>query len=454
MTNIRRKAAGIILLAAAIGFPGPVQTQEIVTDNAVTVGARSLGMGGAQIAASEDVTAVINNPAALARIRSFEFHLGVLSIGRKIDSGLRSATANGNGKATEDYLGLGTIGIAYPVPTERGSLVLAAAYNRVKDFSGRFRLSDYNEYAFVDGGETWPGSEIQDISEEGGLGIISLAGAVDVSPNVSLGLSLDIWKGSYRIDNRLLRNYDAQEESWSWLDITGGEDDISAWSVKPSILYFDKNFRLGAFARLPMTFHINQNNYEELYSRNDGYFFNVHHAIDPVSGADYLDSEDYSDVSYQINAPMQFGLGVAWGTPGRSLAAFDMVYENWRNAEFDNEYDPYYFSDKYRSGLEVRLGFEQRLPFVGAVGRIGYIRQPVVFKGPRGDNYDDPIIDAVNQKDFLTLGLGKELDESLRIDAAYAHGFWSQEEGARTDEESHERVYVSLTYRLPERFMK
>ena len=66
MRNLRLKAAPVILMVVAVmGLYCPVHAQEVVTDNAITVGARSLGMGGAQIAAVEDVTAVIHNPERL-----------------------------------------------------------------------------------------------------------------------------------------------------------------------------------------------------------------------------------------------------------------------------------------------------------------------------------------------------------------------------------------------------
>ena len=457
--NFNNYYSGIImkkLLLFSIGivpllcFSQSLKSQEVVTDNNIVVGTRALGMGGAQIAASEDVTAVINNPAALARIGNIEAQLGFVLLKRNIDTNLNSDYIDVKGNTGDDYMGLGTIGIAYPVPTERGSLVFAFAYNRVKDFSGTFKMSGYNEYAFELDDETWGGNETYETIDEGGLGVFSLAGAVDVSPNVSLGASIDVWTGSYKTDSRILRN--DYEGDVSWLDITGGEDDISALSFKPSILYHNNNFRLGAFVRFPMTFHINQDNYEEYYSRNDGYFFHIHSNVDPYYDADLLDGTDYYKADYEIKAPMQLGMGFSLGKPGIRCFALDMVYENWEEAEFEDEYDPYYFRYKYRSSLNWKIGFEHKLPFLDTVGRLGYYRQPVTFKGPRGDDATDPEIDVTDERDYITFGLSKKFDESFQVDVAYAHGFWSADEGNRTDEEDHDRFYISLVYRLPETF--
>ena len=440
------------IMIPLIGLVQPSHAQEVVTDNNIVAGARALGMGGAQIAAVNDVTAVIHNPAALARIENLEIQLGVNMLKRKIKTNLKSNFAYGSGSAENDYSSLGTIGIAYPVPTDRGSLVLALAYNRVKDFSGIFKNSFYDEYAFVTDEETWDGNVTNELNEEGGLGIISFGGAVDISPKVSFGLSIDVWTGSYKVDKRILSNDYPGEVSW--LDITGGEDEITAWSLKPSILYFTKDFRFGAFLRLPMRFHIEQKNFEEYYSRNDGYFFNVHEYIDPYSGTSFLDDNDSYSINYKIKAPIQIGLGVSFGEPGRRCMALDMVYENWENAKFDNEYDPFYFRDKYRSALNWRVGLEHKLPFFNTVGRIGYLRQPATFKGPRGNDPGEPEIDVTNERDYLTLGLSKNFDESFRLDIGYAHGFWSAEEGYREDKEYHNRLYIALNYRLTEDLLK
>ncbi len=432
-----------LIVLSLPGMARIAHAQEVVVENDSGVGARAMGMGGAQIAAVEDVTAVLYNPAALTRVKQLEVQLGLNAMKRKVDTTLKSTLGNGTTSVLTDYSGLGTIGLAYPVPTNRGSLVFGIGYNRVKDFAGRLEIDGYNDYL--------RGDQIGESIEEGGLGIFSLAGAVDISPNVSVGASLDIWIGDYKRDNRNLIN--DVSESYSQLDITGIEDEISAWSFKPAILYFKDKFRFGAYARLPMTFHIKEYNYSEGYSRSDSEYFKLYEIIDPSS--EFTDDDyTYSDhMSYKIKAPMQIGFGVSWGTPGRNCIALDLIHENWTQAKieysWDYEQEPNYFRDKYRSVLKWRVGIEKSLPFFNTVGRIGYLRNPLVFKGPRGYENETQIISVRNERDFITLGLGKQFDESLRLDVGYAYGFWSQKESPRVDEENRSRVYVSITYRMP-----
>lgn len=427
-------------------------TQEAPADNDSGIGARAMGMGGANIAAANDLSAVIYNPAALARLNKLEIQLGVNMLKKNVESLLNSKDNPGSKlSTTSDFLRLGSIGIAYPMPTDRGSLVFAVAYNRAKDFEGRYKLDGFIDDVDLGNGEFTPGGYNKiDKVEEGGLGILSLAGAVDVSPNVSFGAAFDIWMGSYRRNNRDLLNDYREQYKYSELYITDLDNDISAWSFKPSILYHNKYYSLGAFIRFPMTFHIDHNYFEEwdIDETDPDFYFGLYDTLDP----EYDTYNSYSEnFSYKIKAPMQLGFGLSFGKPGKTVLGLDLTYENWKQAKYEYpsyiQYEPSYFEDTYRSAVSWRVGIEQPIPTLGLAVRAGYLKNPLIFKGPR-DN-DSPVITIDNERDFLTFGLGKQFDESLSIDAALAYGVWSEKEGNVEDEESRTRLFVSVTYRIP-----
>jgi len=399
---------------------GIASAQEPVVENDTGVGARAMGMGEAQIAASNDLSALIHNPAALARIEKLEVQFGLNMLKRKMTTTLSSTRGSGKADESTDYSSIGSAGLAYPLPTEQGSLVFAVGYNRVKDFAGRLGIDGYND--------DLRGWQTGELIEEGGVGILSLGGAVDVSPNLSFGLSLDFWFGEYQRDNRSLLN--DSDEGYSQLDLNGADDDISAWSLKPGVLYFKDKFRFGAFARLPMTFHIDESFYSEGYSRDDAEYFNLYENIDPSSPFNDADYTYVDHLKYTIKTPMQFGFGVAYGTPGVRQIAFDLVYQNWSQAKlrYPSDYapEPNYFRDKYRSSVQWRFGLEHKLPFLGLVGRAGYIRDPLTFKGPRGYEFDARSIVTTNEREYLTLGLGKRFDDSLNLDVAVVKGLWAR----------------------------
>jgi len=402
-------------------------------------------MGGAQSVAANALSAVVSNPAALARIKNTELQLGLSMNRRTISSSLNSSTANGVGEYEDSSLNFSSLGIAIPVPTTQGSLVLGLGYHQVKNFTGTFQLSGYDDEAFVTDTEVWGGDFGNETVEEGGLDVVSFAAAMDVSPNVSLGLALDIWTGSYSIDKRYVRNDTVG--GVSWLDLDGGDDNISAWSLKPSVLYFTDNVRVGAYARLPMTFHIEQDNYQELYSANDGYYFTIHETIDPSIEDNYTDSADRWRADYKIKVPMELAAGIALGQPGQRCIAFDVSWENWTEAEFKDEYDPYYFRDSYRNTVNWGVGLEHALPMLNSVVRLGYRSEPSNFKGPRDSG--GPYIETDNDRDYITCGWTANMDSNLRFDLGYAHGFWREQEGYRTDEDTRNLISATLTYRIP-----
>jgi long-subunit fatty acid transport protein len=235
----------------------------------------------------------------------------------------------------------------------------------------------------------------------------------------------------------------------SWLDLDGGNDHMTGTSLKPSVLYFADRFRLGAYVRLPMTFAVEQHNYQELYSANDGYFFDIHERLDPSLKETYSDTSDCWRASYKIKTPAEIGLGLSLGTPGVQCIAADMVLQNWKDAKIvdDLDPDPYYFHDKYRNTLNWGVGVEHTLPLIHMVIRAGYRSEPLNFSGPRGET--GPAVVATKDRRFVTVGMSSDMDQLFQFDIGFAHGIWTQQEGNRKDSQTANQVNASITYHIP-----
>src|SRR4030067_2225510 len=101
-------------------------------------------MGGAQIAAGDDGSALWYNPALLTRIRNTELS-GTLSHQRVTNnttgnSGIRIPESRFvNTEASVNNTTLGGLWAIFPVPAEQGGLTLGFSVNRVRSFDRIFR---------------------------------------------------------------------------------------------------------------------------------------------------------------------------------------------------------------------------------------------------------------------------------------------------------------------------
>ena len=126
--EIPMKILAIALLC--VWVRGAVAQEERAIDNFAGVGVRAMGMGGAFVGVADDFTAMYWNPAGLAQMQRREVQVSFLRNSRANDS-----IFNGiDGRSELTNTRFGSLGFVYPYPVYRGSLVLAAGFNRIKDF--------------------------------------------------------------------------------------------------------------------------------------------------------------------------------------------------------------------------------------------------------------------------------------------------------------------------------
>ncbi|MCX6144624.1 MAG: hypothetical protein NTZ35_15555, partial [Ignavibacteriales bacterium] len=104
------------------------------------VGARSAGMGNVATGLADDYSALFTNPAGLGSLRSYEFSVGMLNSGYNNDATFFGNMLNANDRVTN----LNNIGLVYPVPTQRGSLVFAFGFARVANYSTVASFKGFN----------------------------------------------------------------------------------------------------------------------------------------------------------------------------------------------------------------------------------------------------------------------------------------------------------------------
>ncbi|MCF8241874.1 MAG: outer membrane protein transport protein [Melioribacteraceae bacterium] len=447
--------------------------------------ARALGMGNAYVAVSDDYSGAAFNPAGLGLIRKME-----MSGGLQYNSLGNESLFFGN---TTDYssskTGLNQFGFVFPFPTFRGSLVFSLGYNKIKDFNYAQKFDGYNNNSnsmiqYLTGfnddvpfllGLSYPvydnntGDYLYDntkingqlnqsgtILKQGSLNSWSLAGAVEIAPELYVGATLNILSGDYS-SNREYYEDDTKDvyPNSMLLDpaepATAGfntfyfndflEWELSGWDLKVGLLYqLRNNFRFGASIKFPSSITIDELYYVDGYSDFES------------SGGFELDPQSISsEIEYKVKTPFEFTAGFSANFYSLIVSAQAQLID-YTQMEFTEGLTPTDVSqinkdikDNYKAAGNYNLGLEYNIPFVNMRVRGGFMYMTSPYK-------DDP---SQFDKKYLTAGIGFLAGRLLAVDIGYAHGWWetfSDNYGfalSRTTEKiSLDNFIVTLGYRF------
>lgn len=447
----RRNRATAGLLALGVGFGLAAVTAagaaaqslapvELSETDLYGMGARAMGMGTAYDAISEDATAIFFNPAGLAQIRQPELSggLGYDRFGHETDH-TRLTTWH------DDLTRVDHVALAYPVPTYRGSLVLAIGFHRLADLNQAFRKSGF----LIDATASSPG--LYEIENYGRTGMVNAwTGAVgyDLSPHISVGASVSYLTGSSS-QSSLVGNYRATVSGSDYtLDLGSPsnpddrlfeqrnelEADLDGVTGSFAILgYLDSGFRLSGVVDLPSKL---------TYQGSSRFRLEDWEKIDSN-----LDSGQPDFFTDKITMPFTLRGGVSWGRNGLLLAG-GLRWTDYSQIDFEGPINiPGTAESAYRSVVAVNLGAEYQLPSLPLRFRGGFFTEPIPYKliaadtdfqfvpddnDPNTSNdiskvyRDYPRADITSDQKFLTLGTGVLIENQLSLDLAYLHGWWER----------------------------
>lgn len=431
----------IVALVGILWVGHPLQAQEEIFSLGMQLGsgARAIAMGGAYTSIGGDFSATLWNPAALADIRRIEVYGSMSHLMRENRTALLSNRASfdpTSRKDDEDFTKFNDIGVAYPVPTIRGSLVFAFGFNRVKSFDSNFDFRSFNQSPDDLVNQAWKEDET------GGLNVWNLSGAVDVSPNISLGATLNFWTGGTDFASTF-REVDI-DDNYTFTDFTvenGLNTDVSGFNAKLGAVYRAGILRLGATMATPVTFKVKEDwTFRENLTFDDGSF---------------SDSTDAGFFEYKIRSPFTFTAGASLNLLNFVFSG-DVEYNDWTQIRYRTE-PPIadltrteanrIIRDNYRATTRIRLGAEFTLPLTGLSFRAGYFRDPSII-----DNRPDD-----EDKQFLSAGVGFLLDKQVKLDVAFVHGFWKNfnnglpettDVGDYSEDIKVNKLFLSLAFRL------
>ncbi|MFQ6031607.1 MAG: OmpP1/FadL family transporter [Candidatus Zixiibacteriota bacterium] len=361
------------------------------------IGARAMGMGGAYIAVANDATALVYNPAALTRVKRIELSGGFTHQRLRNRTGyFMVTTPDFNDGFLQSNTRFSSGAVVVPVPTYRGSLVFALGLNRVASFDKAVKYNNPRRHDEVT------------ILESGGLYLWSLGGAIDLSPEVSVGGALNFWFGEYDFSLRADSTcYDEGISSWSYHWDDHIEDKYSGWNLKFGVRVQPNRFLvLGGTIETPVTYTVE----EDWLFLTDTVFYRP----DPYQ-VSWPPEPGISE--YRFTLPFSLGFGVAFNFNNLILAG-DLNYTDWTQMEYkrlnvEAEANRV-IKDTYREVLRWHLGGEYLVPQIGTRFRLGYYQNPLPYESKW----------IKSDRHYLTGGVGFLIDRVMTVDLALVHGFW------------------------------
>ena len=444
-----------ILLVLCLVLVSPLAAQEErAIGNFAGVGVRAMGMGGAYVGVADDFTAVFWNPAGLAQITERQMQMSFQSNSfnsKSLKAGTPSSSDLGNTR-------FGSLGVVFPYPhVERGSLVFAAGFNRIKDFDRTVRFQQtIVTTATNDAQEEIEITLDEDNSfpNEGELAALSLATAVDVSPYTSLGLAIHRISGENKAINTFndVDNLDLYFENRWTKQNTFTDDYNGVWTaLLGAFIRFPREaprIRLGATVGTGATHKINyvfkgvpsDENYNQI-EFDDGSLIQT-------------PTEEIKD-SYKLSLPLEVGAGVSFNPHESLLVSGSAHFAAWSQAEYkgSDENDlrsTASFKEQYKDQTRYHVGVEWLVPFIALDLRAGYYSDPLPFVGPRDPNLsvsaDNPLIVINQDRRFFTLGSSLLFDEVVQLNVAWNRGGFKQSEGNASEDNTISRLLVGVSY--------
>ena len=419
--------ASLICLLIAVCFVSlsSAQVEEMAIGNTFGVGARTMGMGGASLALADDFTALYWNPAGMAQIQKFEFFS---SFSHNRASANTYFTGDETTTTSRSQMRPNAIGFVYPLMARQGGLAIGFGYNRPQNFDYQTAITGIDPSSETD----FSGLSVDEIdANSGGIGIWSFGASVYVTKRVLVGGSLDFWSGNslnhldttatdiVNIDSELSRfRYDDEvDREYSGI---GGRIGLLA--------HLTDNINLGLTLVAPTELGVDELWYQSTLEVYD-------------DGEKWSDSASGSQI-YDIERPFEVGAGVAVKLLNeRLILAGDVQLTDWRQTRYDpapaEEISDDNFEKYYATTFQVRIGAEYRIPVVDTHIRAGYFRDTVPFT-------DAEIEDA---RDFLTIGIGKIFEDSIKFDVGYMLGTSQRSRYELTTERRTHRIFASAAYR-------
>ena len=424
----------ILLLSAAPAY-GQGNPNEAVTFEdlgfalRLNTGARAAGLAGAYTSLGDDVHTLVYNPAGLARVRRIEFSIGFQDQKKELKSGFFGTQSDVEVTNTN----LDFIAAAYPVPTYRGSFVLAGGVYRT--MSSQFDILNRGTNTVTQTNDDYR------LQQSGSIFRYNVGFGLDLSPYVSMGVTVFGLDGSLSALTQYSFSFVTPSlpgELDSLVLVDDAEVDLDGIGATFGLQYHPMPvLHLGLSITTPTEVNLSGDGIQQVTE----YYNNSPDSFEVLTGI--------IDVDYQI--PFRFDGGVSF-SPKHVLVTFDVSYSDWTQARLN---DLRIFDDDFRSIFrevwEIRAGVEVLLPRTPVRLRGGYARLPYPLEYLQADRIEgDSITRATidRESQLFAFGAGALIGQVLTLDLAFEYLSGKRAIPSLTDERTQRRLLLSGSYRF------
>jgi len=430
MKSISRSLFSIFLLLSILRSQSASEAIRLL-ENEMGFGARSLGMGGANIALGDDPSDMYWNPAGLAGIINKTFYIETNNLNYNNNTTYLDQTT---GNLLQKFGQFNGFGIAYPIPTMRGSMVVAVGYNRILNYDALMSFSGFsiedNTLDFpinIDGVEkNYQFSEKVQRSEQaisnGGMEQLTFSFGIALSPTVSGGISVSRLTGKEEYEFEF--SQEDLQNTYSQFPADFNQYNLkqslitktSGWNIRGGLRSsFNEWLRFGIALSLPYTIHVEER-----------------HGTDEILTFDNGDKSDETvtgNYDYKVHAPLIGDVGMALTSENLAISA-SLRFKDWSATEFNlnnlsRDSDDYALLEEensvltfqYHPVMQLRVGVEYLKEFNDSFG-ITFRAGGGLIPSPDGDSKVD--------KSYTTMGLGIPIGNAIILDAAYIFSQWEK----------------------------